>query len=82
MKRAELRFVRSLVQDRLDVVAVGVEQEGAVVALVVLGAQAGRAVVAAAGGEAGGVERVDLVARWRPGTRCACRRAAARPGRS
>src|SRR5947207_12601161 len=47
-----------LVADGLDVVAVGVEHERAVVALVVP-AQARRAVVGAAGGEARGVERVN-----------------------
>ena len=47
------------VADGLDVVAVGVEDEGAVVAGVVDRARAGGAVVGAAGGEGGGVEGVD-----------------------
>jgi hypothetical protein len=46
------------VADPLDVVALRVEHEGAVVVLVVP-AHARRSVVRAAGGEAGGVERVD-----------------------
>src|SRR5437868_6434235 len=44
--------------DRLDVVAVGVEDERTVIVLVIP-AEAWRAVVGAAGGEAGSVERVD-----------------------
>src|SRR3712207_8147794 len=47
------------VADDLDVVPVGVEDEGAVVVRVVLGAQAGGAVVLVAGGDRRGVERVD-----------------------
>jgi hypothetical protein len=46
------------VADRLDVVTVGVQREGAVVAGVVL-ARPRHAVVAPAGGEGGGVEAVD-----------------------
>src|SRR5689334_7561560 len=49
--------------DRLEVVAVGIERERAVVAARVLRTEAGRTVVAPAGGERGGVERVDLLAR-------------------
>src|SRR5689334_10536335 len=49
--------------DRLEVVAVGIERERAVVAARVLRTEAGRAVVAPAGGERGGVERVDRLAR-------------------
>ena len=49
------------VVDGLDVVAVGVEDEGAVVVLVVVRAQAGLAVVGPARGERGGVEGLDLV---------------------
>ena len=79
-----------VVADGLDVVAVGVEDEGAVVVGVVHGADAGRAVVLAAGGDRGLVEGVDLravlgaegdvgVRRWscrRPRSRgTACRRA-------
>jgi hypothetical protein len=45
---------------RLDVVALRVDDEGAVVVRVVLGAQAGGAVVLAAGGDRGGVEGVYL----------------------
>ena len=44
--------------DGLDVVAVGVEHEGAVVARVVVRTFARRAVVATAGGEGGAVEGV------------------------
>ena len=43
----------------LDVVAVGVEHEGGVIAGVI-GAQAGGAVVGAAGGEAGMIKGLDL----------------------
>ena len=43
----------------LDAVAIGVDQERGVVAGAVVGAQAGRAVVAASGGEAARVEGVD-----------------------
>jgi hypothetical protein len=50
------------VADGLDVVAVGVEDEGAVVGGVVDRTRAGRAVVGAPGGECGGVEGVDGVA--------------------
>jgi len=50
------------VADGLDVVAVGVEDEGAVVAGVVERARARSAVVGATGGERGGVEGVDRVA--------------------
>src|SRR4051794_26604607 len=46
------------VADRLDVVAVRVEDEGAVVSRVIVGAYAGGAIVLAAGGEGGGVEGV------------------------
>ena len=46
--------------DRLDVVAVGVMDERAVVVRVVDRAEAGRAVVRAAGGDPRGVERADL----------------------
>ena len=46
--------------DRFDVVAVRVEHEGGVVIRVVPRAQARRAVVAATGGEGGGVEGVHL----------------------
>ncbi len=45
---------------RLDVVALGVDDEGAVVVGVVLGAQAGGAVVLAASGDGGGIKGVDL----------------------
>ncbi len=45
--------------DRFDVVAVGIEQEGGVVGGAVVGAQAGTAVVAAAGLETRRVEAVD-----------------------
>ncbi len=48
--------------DRLDVVAVGIEDEGGVVALVVVRPLAGRAVVASAGGERRVVEGLDGVA--------------------
>jgi hypothetical protein len=47
------------VADDLDVLAVGVEDEGGVVVGVVDLAGAGAAVVAAAGGNRGGVEGVD-----------------------
>jgi hypothetical protein len=47
----------AVVVDDLDVVAVRVEHEGAVVARVVDGALAGGAVVLVARGERGGVER-------------------------
>ena len=63
------RPVGLAVEDRLDVVAVGIDDEGAVVARVVLGADAGLAVVLAAGGERGGVEAVDGWPDRRPGTR-------------
>ena len=52
----------SLVADRFDVVAVGVEDERAVVGRVVVLADAGRAVVGAAGRERGRVEGVDRLA--------------------
>jgi hypothetical protein len=48
-----------VVVDDFDVVAVGVEHEGAVVARVVRGAFAGGAVVLVACGERGGVEGLD-----------------------
>src|SRR5262245_55694380 len=51
------------VADGFDVVAVGVEHEGAVVVLVVVRPQPGRAVVGGAGAERGRVEGVDLRAR-------------------
>jgi len=51
------------VADGLNVVAVRVEGEGAVVAGVVDRAPAGWAVVGTAGGERGGVEGVDLPGR-------------------
>ena len=51
---------RGLVADRLDIVAVGVEHEGAVVGGVIVGADAGRAVVLAAGRDGRLVERIDL----------------------
>ena len=54
-----------VVVDRLGAVAVGVEQEAAVVVVAVLGAQAGLAVVAVAGVDAGLPERVDVLARRR-----------------
>ena len=56
--RLPLRPLRR-VADGLDVVAVGVEHVGAVVVGVVDLADPGRAVVGPAGGERGGVERVD-----------------------
>ena len=49
----------AVVEDGLDVVAVGVEHEGAVVAGVVLGPLARRAVVAVARAGRGAVERLD-----------------------
>ena len=49
----------SRVADRLDVVAVGIEHEGAVVVGVVVGPEARCAVVAAADGERGGMKPVD-----------------------
>src|SRR5690606_42141199 len=56
--------VRSLGEeaDRLDLVAVGIADEGGVVMGVVVGAQAGRAGVDAAVGERDAVERVHLLA--------------------
>jgi hypothetical protein len=51
------------VADGLDIVAVGVEDEGAVVAGVVDRAWARGAVVGAAGGKGGGVEGVDQLGR-------------------
>jgi hypothetical protein len=51
------------VADGLDVVAVGVEDKGAVIIRVVLRAQTGRAVVAPAGGKGGLVEGIDLCPR-------------------
>jgi hypothetical protein len=47
------------VADGFDVVAVGIEDEGAMVVLVVLGPYPRSAVVAAAGGASGSVECVD-----------------------
>ena len=49
----------------LDVVPVGVEHEGAVVAIAVFGSRAGRPVVPAPGSHGSGVEGVDLVGRVR-----------------
>ena len=43
----------------LDIVAVGVEHEGAVIVGVIMGAQARRPVVLGAGGESGAIEGVD-----------------------
>jgi hypothetical protein len=60
------------VEDGLDVVAVGIDDEGAVVARVVLGADARLAVVLAAGGERGGVEAVDGGAVGGLEARCTC----------
>ena len=57
------------VVDGLDVVAVGVEGEGAVVVLVVVRARAGLAVVRGARGQRGGVEAPGPAARSRRGTR-------------
>jgi hypothetical protein len=51
------------VTDDLDIVAVGVKHEGAVIMLVVERAQAGRAVVGGARRDRRGMERVDLLAR-------------------
>src|SRR5208282_1656128 len=48
---------------RLDPVAVGVDDKGSVIAGAVVGAQAGRAIVAAAGFQRGTVESVDAVPR-------------------
>ena len=45
----------------LDVVALGVDDEGAIVVGVVIGAQAGRTVVLAAGGQGRTIERVHLL---------------------
>ena len=50
---------RSLPANRLDVVAVGIENERAVVVWMILRAQTGRAVVAAAGGNSGVIKRID-----------------------
>ena len=46
--------------DGLDVVAVGVEHEGPVIVGVILRTKAGRAIVLAASGNRGGIERIDL----------------------
>jgi hypothetical protein len=46
------------VADGFDVVAVWIQDEGAVVVLVVVGARAGRAVVAASGRQPGSMERL------------------------
>jgi hypothetical protein len=46
------------VADGLDVVAVWIQDEGAVIVLVVVGAQAGRADVAASGRQPGSMERL------------------------
>src|SRR5262245_34179510 len=54
----EARGSPAVVTDRLDVVPVGIEHEGAVVARVVLGTLAGRAVVAVPGGDCDAVELV------------------------
>ena len=48
--------------DRLDVVAVRIEQESGVIAGVIVGTFAGRAIVFAAGFEARGIEAVDRLA--------------------
>src|SRR5271166_1796482 len=48
-----------MVADRLDPVAVGIPEEGRVIRRVVI-AQAGRPVIAAAGGNPGIPERIDL----------------------
>ena len=58
-----LRRAHVAVVDRLGAVAVGVEQERAVVVVAVLRPRPGRAVVAVAGLGAGAPERVDLLAR-------------------
>src|SRR3954449_5865534 len=59
--RCPSKALRPVVVDDLDVVAVGVEHERGVVAGVVLGPLAGRAVVAVAGAGGGLVEGVDGV---------------------
>src|SRR5262249_31730867 len=46
----------------LDLVAVGIEDKGAIVVLVIDRSQAGLAVVLAAGGEGGAMERIDGLA--------------------
>ena len=66
-------LVRGSVADGLDVVAVGIEDEGAVVVLVVVVADPGRAVVGPAGGERGRVERVHRRPVGRSRTRRASR---------
>ena len=48
--------------DGLDIVAVGIEDEGAVVVRVIMRPQARPAIVLAAGGKGGGMERIDLSA--------------------
>src|SRR3954462_14650543 len=57
--RCPSKALRPVVVDDLDVVAVGVEHERGVVAGVVLGPLAGRAVVAVAGAGGGLMEGVD-----------------------
>ena len=68
-----LRLHRAVV-DGLDVVAVGVEHEGAVVVLVVVRARARLAVVRAARGQGGGVEGLDLLLGVDPEGEMAARR--------
>src|SRR5215210_1068138 len=60
--RTWVRSASRAMEDGLDVVAVRIQHEGPVVARVVELADAGRAVVGAAGGERRRVERVDRLA--------------------
>jgi hypothetical protein len=61
----QVALAHEVVVDGLGAVAVGVEQEAAVVVGAVLGARAGLAVVAVAGVDAGLPERVHVLARRR-----------------
>ena len=56
---AELTRLRRRVADPLDVVAIGIEHEGAVIVRVILRPQSRCAIVLAAGRERGAVEGVD-----------------------
>ena len=62
--RAQRARLQRPVADRLDVVSVGVEDEGAVIVGVIVGPEAGRAVVPSSRGERGAVKRLDLGARF------------------
>ena len=66
-RRAAVAYLSGDERHRLDAVAVGIADEGGVITLVIVRAEARRAVGGAAGGERGGVEGIDR-------SRCRCAR--------